>query len=151
MHTVSVTSGPERSTRFAVIARAVAVMIVLMLLAQLYSFETFASVLAVVVPFNDQQLTEIFATGLVLAELLALPYLLAMPLSTLMRWVSISCGVAIVLFWFFTAMTSAHATNAALFGATVVVPGGLAPFLWTLLFLTGFASVVYSDSNRLSS
>lgn len=122
-------------------------MIVTMLVAQLFHYEDFASTLAVVLPTHNQQLTEITAAAIVLAELLALPYLSGMYLSTLMRFLSASLGATVSLFWLLIALTNAHATNSALLSTTIQLPGGLVAVVWALL-LVGFYIVVAAADSR---
>ncbi len=143
--------GPARSARTMFVARMVAGLLILMLLAQLFGYESFASILAILMPFNDQQLTDILAAKVVIAELLALPYLLGMPLSRLMRGFSLLLGTGVVLFWLFTSLTSAHAGNAALFSDTLLIPGGILAFLFSALLSTGFGYVVYRDLGSRTS
>lgn len=151
MHTVSVSFGPVRRIRTTYIARGVAGLLIIMLLAQLFGYESFSSLLAVVLPFNDQLLTDLLAAKLVVVELLALPYLLAMPLSRLMRGLSLLCGAASATFWLFTSLTSAHAGNAVLFSDTIPISGGLLPFLWCLALAVGFGYVVNADLRSRTS
>ena len=151
MHSVHVSFGPVRRIRTTYIARGVAVLLLLMLLTQLFGYEGFSSLLAVLLPFNDQPLTDLLTAKLVVVELLALPYLLAMPLSRLMRGLSLLCGAAAITFWLFTSLTSAHAGNAALFSDTVSISGGLLPFLWCLVLAIGFGYVVSADLRSRTS
>ena len=151
MHSVSVSTGPVRRVRTIYVARAVASLLVIMLLLQLFGYESLSSLLLVLLPFNDHKLTELLTAALVLAELLAVPYLLAMPLSPAMRVVCAACGAIVTLFWVFTQLTSAHAGNSALFSDTVALPGGLLAFLFSLIMAVGFGYVVVADLNARTS
>lgn len=151
MHSVSVSFGPARRIRTTYIARGVGALLTIMLLCQLFGYESFSSLLAVVMPFNDQLLTDLLTAWLVFGELLALPYLLAMPLSRLMRILSVICGALVALFWVFTQLTSAHAGNAALFSDTLPLPGGLLALLYSLLLAAGFGYVLAADIRSRTS
>ena len=151
MHPVSVSTGPARRIRTTYVARVVALLLILMLLAQLFGYESFSSLLLLLLPFNDHRLTELVAAGLVLAELLTIPYLLAMPLSLAMRLVCAGCGSIVMLFWVFTQLTSAHAGNAALFSDTIALPGGLLALLFSLVLAAGFGYVAVADATARTS
>ena len=110
-------------------------MLIVMLVAQLFTYESFASVLSVVLPFNDSVLVTIASAKVVVLELLALPFLLNMRLSRLMRFVSAACAIVISVFWFFIVLTNAHVSNSALFGDTLKLPGGAVAAIWAAILL----------------
>jgi hypothetical protein len=121
-----------------------AVMIVFQLLLQLFTYEDFASSLASVVSYNNQQLVTITAAGIVIAELLALPYLIGMVISKLMRVMSALFAIGVALFWLFLSLTSSHASSSAVFGATVHVGGAVLPVIWSILLISCVAiDVIY--------
>jgi hypothetical protein len=115
-------------------------MLGLMLLLQLFKFEDFASVLAVVLSYNDQALLTVTAALVVVVELFALPYLIGMAVSPLLRIVSGICAAGTALFWLISALTSSHADNSGLFGAGVAMPGGVLAVLWSLLLVACIAT-----------
>ena len=121
-------------------------MVTLMLLAQLYGFEDFSTVLTGVLRFDDRPLISAIAAGVVLLELLALPYLLSMYLSPLMRIVSAVAGAAVGLMWFFIAFTNAHASNVGLFSASPEVSGGIMAAVWSSLLAGLITWVLYVDA-----
>ena len=124
---------PRRIQYFAWVAAA---LLMVMVLAQLFKYEDFPTVMSALVSTNNSSNVEIISALIVTGEVLALPYLLAMRLSVLMRIVSGVIAGLVSLFWFFIALTSAHAGNSGLMGDTIVVPGGIGPALITFI-LTG--------------
>ena len=94
--------GPKRTKRTQAIALVVAALLTIMLVAQLFSYEDFAVTLSALMPYNDNSLLTITAAAVVIAELLALPYLLGMYISTLMRVMSATLAAAVGVFWMFT-------------------------------------------------
>lgn len=117
-----------------------------MLLAQLFGYEDFASALAVIMPITDQHFVEILAAGMVLAELLSLPYLLGMYISRLMRALSVIAGIGVCGFWLLATLTNAHASNSALLSTTVHIPGGIIAVLWAMVVTGLFLRVFVSDT-----
>lgn len=142
MKTVKATYPAKRRPRIQYAAWLTAAMITIMLLAHLFSFENFASVLTLVMSYNNQQLIEISAALVVVVELLAIPYLLGMKLSPLMRIFSAGFGGLTVLFWLFTSLTNAHAENSAIFGDTLTLPGGILAVLWSLILASAYIYVI---------
>lgn len=142
---------PLRPVRVQYAAWLATGMLVLMLLAQLFSFENFVSILALVLAYNDQQLVAISTALVTAAELFALPYLLGMKLSSLMRVLSAALGGAVVLFWLFTSLTNAHAENSALFGDTLALPGGIVAVLWSLVLIGAYVYVVIHERRRVAT
>ena len=139
------TYGPRRTNWVSRAARVAAGMVTLMLLAQLYGFEDFSTVLSGVLPFDESPLISAIAASLVLLELFALPYLLSMYLSPLMRIVSAVVSAAVALTWFFVTITNAHAGNVGLFSASPEVPGGILAAGWTSLLAGLIAWVLFVD------
>ena len=138
--------GPHRSRSAQVAALAAAAIIVVMLLGQLFGFEDFASVLGTVMPFNDMPLSSTLAAGLVLVELLALPYLLAMYLSPLMRALSATAALAVALFWLIVCLTNAHASNIGMLSSTFTIHGGLVAVAIAFVLFVLILRVVLHDS-----
>ena len=126
-------------------------MLVLMLLAQLFSFENLASVLTLVLSYNDQSLIKITTALLVTAELFALPYLLGMKLSKLMRIFSAFLGGCVLLFWLLVTLTNAHAANSAIFGDTLTLPGGIVAVAWSILLAGAYVYVVAHERRAKAS
>ena len=113
--------------------------LIVFMLLQLFSFETFPAQLANIgVP---GEWSYVVAIALVVLELLSLPYLLGMKLSRTMRHTSkIVCGMALFALTVLEFM-GAMAGVSVLLGATFVLPGGawsitLMLALW-MLFVWG--------------
>lgn len=138
--------GPKRTKKTQAIALAVAGLFIVMLLAQLFSYEDFAITLGGLMPFSNSSLLSITAAMVVLTELLALPYLLGMYLSPLMRIVSGSLGAGISVFWMFTSFTNSHAGNSGLFSTTIELPGGILATAWSLLLFVGMVLIIRADT-----
>ncbi len=140
------TYGSPRSRSTKCFAWVAAIMLVVMSLAQLYSFEDQPTILGALLPFNDQPLAAVVATLVVLAQILALPYLLGMYISRFMRVLCIAaCGFVCSL-WLLLAFTNAHAENSGLFSTTLDVGGGILAALWSLVLFVCFARVAFADS-----
>lgn len=111
--------------------------------AQLFTFEDFPAVLSSY-PLPGGYLTGLLAASLlVTVEVLAVPSLVMMRLSPLMRLVSIGCGWATCLIWLVLGLLQFMArgsdvSNSGLLGATVAVPAGWLP----MLFAAGLAMLL---------
>lgn len=140
------TYGSPRSRSTKGFAWLAATMLIIMSLTQLYGFEDQPTILGVLLPFNDQPLATAVAALIVLAQILALPYLLGMYISRLMRLLcALACGF-VSLLWLLLAFTSAHAENSGLFSTTADVGGGILPALWSLVLFACFVRVALADS-----
>lgn len=140
-----------RTSRVQIVGIVGAGLLVLMLVAQLYSYENLASILSVVLPYGDQTLITVTAALIVIAELFTLPWLLGMKLSHLFRALSAVIGLAIGSFWLMVALTNAHAINSGLLGEKVVIPGGLLALGWALALLSCLLCVFFYDTRLRTS
>ena len=138
-------SALNRSNLYTGASVASAIMIVSMLVAQLYGYESFASTLLVVLPPTSVANMTLIAALIVLVELLALPYLLNMRLSYLMRILSAGCSISIALFWLMVALTNTHASNVAFFSDTVHFHGGVLAFVWSVFLIIAVGVTMQSD------
>ncbi|MES2875964.1 MAG: hypothetical protein V4678_00680 [Patescibacteria group bacterium] len=138
--------GAPRSRVVTGVCLTAAGMLAAMLLAQLYGFEDFPATLGSVLPFNDQSLTAATAAGVIFLELLALPYLLGMYISKLMRIVSAAAAAVVSALWLMVCFTNSHALNSGLFSTTLEVPGGLLAALWSVVLFGLIAKVLAHDS-----
>jgi len=143
---VVATYGPPRSTRVVAASYVAAGMLIAMLLAQLYGYEGFATVLSTVVSSNDARAHQTLAAFIVIAELMALPYLLRMYVSPLLRKLSACLALIACGFWLLSALTNAHAQNSGLFSDTISLPGGLIAAVWCLLLSGTIITVIAADS-----
>lgn len=138
--------GPKRTKRTQAIALVVAALLTIMLVAQLFSYEDFAVTLSALMPYNDNSLLTITAAAVVIAELLALPYLLGMYISTLMRVMSATLAAAVGVFWMFTSLTNSHASNSGIFSTTLELPGGILAVVWSLALVISIVLVIKADT-----
>lgn len=128
------------------IATFYAAILVIMAVAQLFTFESF---LQLVVSFDlpgGPQVAYYTAASLIVVEVFALPFLLRMPLSPAFRWVSLVCGWLVAVKWLIVTVWLAVQDNAVStigFLGTVVdmMPGWWAIFISiTFGILAGWAS-----------
>ena len=138
--------GVTRNRTTTTIALIGAAMIVLMLVAQLFGYEDFSIVLSDITAINDARSLSIISAAIVIAELLALPYLLAMYMSRLMRVVSALLAFGVSGFWLLSSLTNSHSENSALFSSTADLAGGLLAALWAFTLFACICRVIYSDS-----
>jgi hypothetical protein len=136
---------PRRGPTATRIGRVCAVLTLLMLLSQLFGFESFHTILSAISASIDQRYNTVLAGWIVVLELIALPYLIGMPLSTLMRTFAILAGSMVSLFWLITQLTSAHTANSGLFSDTIVLQGGVIAVLYSLVVVILFTVVVVND------
>ncbi len=104
--------------------------IITLVVAQLFTFEDFADVIARMgLPYSE--FANIRAALIVILEVASLPFLLAMRLSHLARIVSMIAGWAVVAAWTVaTLWTYGTGVNGGLLGATI----SLTSNWWTVLF-----------------
>lgn len=117
-----------------------------MLLSQLYGYEDFDIVVGTVTSFETLSDVMVASAAIVLAELIALPFLLGMYLSPLMRFVSAVLALGVSGFWLMVSLTNAHTSNIGLFSSVYEVPGGILPLLWSGLLFGLVAWLAVSDS-----
>ncbi len=137
--------GPPRNRRTKILAILAAGLIVVMLTAQLFSYENFDGTLADTLPFNSLTMTTVTAALIVLAELLSLPYLLGMFISPLMRVTSALMAFFVSTFWLVLTLTNAHASNSGLFSTSLTLPGGIFAAAWSIVLFVAFAMVAFDD------
>lgn len=112
-----------------IIQLIVAGYILVIVLSQLFSFDKFPAMLAGM----PGVMAVVCAIILVITEVGALPFLLAMDISARLRKVSAAMGVvALLLLTLLEGMAFCHGVS-MIFGATFDLPGGS----WSLLFLAG--------------
>lgn len=128
------TPAPKPKTRNAWLAgMLLAAFLILMAVGQLFSFEDFPAVVEAMWLPGGQAAATIAAAVLVTLEVLALPFLLGLRLSVLMRVLSMLFGWLVIVAWivlFIGNMLQGAAVNSGLLGATVILPIGW----WAVFF-----------------
>ena len=121
-------AGKPESERAAQAALLFAVLLIIMAVGQLYEFEKFIPLIEGFGVVGGHQGAILIAGLIVVAEVLALPFLLRMQVSPLMRVVSMSLGWLAVALWIvitiWLSFTVNAVTNVGLFGTKVDIPAG---------------------------
>ena len=128
--TAQATDAPKvKNARDNYIATVYAGVLVVMLVAQLFTFEDTAPLIESFGLGGGEPFAKVLAGCIVIAELLALPFLLRMRLSPLMRMVSMVSGWVAALWWVYIALFSLAAgtsiANVGFFGVVVNIPSGI--------------------------
>jgi len=127
------TASPAPKTKnIRPISLAFAAVLVIMLVAQLFTFEEFPGLIASSWLLDDRT-SSVVAASIVALELLALPFLLQMRLSPAMRVVSMVAGWLVVSTWLIVSLCKnvvGDALHSVLLGATIPLPEGW----WSVLF-----------------
>lgn len=104
-------------------------MLVVMVVGQLFSFEKFIPLIESYMLPGGARTALLVAGLIVVSEVLALPFLLRMPVSLLMRWFSLVCGLLLAGIWLglaiVTLVTTNNLDNSGMLGTKVVVAAGL--------------------------
>ncbi|MDN5274792.1 MAG: rane protein of unknown function [Candidatus Saccharibacteria bacterium] len=116
------------------ISLGLAAVLVIMVVAQLFTFETFPKVIADMLLPGGSDVSSIRAALIVTLEVAALPFLLSMRLSPAMRVVSMVAGWFAITAWFVASLwvnlSPNMGMNSGLLGDTISVPVGW----WSVLF-----------------
>lgn len=117
-----------RSKDIQKLSFAFAAILIIMAVAQLFTFEKFAGVFAAMWLPGSDTAAPIYAAVITVLEVMALPFLLLMSISPLMRVASMVSGWLVVAFWFsvmlWQNLTINVIGNNGLLGATVHLPVG---------------------------
>lgn len=138
---VSADVAPRSKTANAQMAGVLlAAALVVMVTAQLFSFEQFPAVIEDMwLPGVNDSLARVIAAVIVSAEVLALPFLLRLRTSPLMRTISMIMGWLVIVGWLgmliWQNVTTNALTNNGLLGGTVM----LHPGWWSVCFVLGLA------------
>lgn len=128
MHKVKAAYPKNRSKQTIILGTISAFAVLVLLLLQLFGFEELPEIVRYFWGMDTEEAGLIVVTLLVIVELLALPALLGMKLSPLMRWVSIMSGALVVLYWTvasFYAISFGQVKNSGIFGDKFSLEGGL--------------------------
>ena len=118
------------------------------LLTQLYTFDRFPGVISSALGL-PVEVASVICGVIVLAELLSLPFLLNIPLSTLMRVLSVLLGFVVLGFWAYVSLIMRNTfdplRNTGIAGDTVIIPGGW----WFVYYLAGLIVIYVWYSVRM--
>jgi hypothetical protein len=133
---VAATSAPPPKTKnIRTISLFTAAIFAIMAVAQLFSFEDFPALMATLWLPGGEAVATSLAAGIVIGEVGALPFLLAMPLSSWFRKVSVGLGWVVILLWLYVALWSnifaPNTANSGILGTTIPLPLG-----WWSVFFT---------------
>lgn len=141
------TVAPEpRSKDVWLIAMFYGVILAVMAVAQLFTFEHFTELFVGFDLPGGETVAYFLASFVVACEVLALPFLIRMPLSPALRWVSMGAGWAVALTWLkltiWQAVTEPDVDTVGFLGTALnMVPGWWAVFLGAaLVILAAWAS-----------
>ena len=141
----AVAAGKPRSEITKNVALGYAVILVVMVILQLFSFEKFIPLMQDYRLPGGHGTATLVACVIVFCEVFALPFLLRMRVSPLMRWFSLACGIIVPLLWTWLAVTVLMAentlTNSGMLGTKLAVPAGAAQLILSLIL---FALAAYS-------
>jgi len=125
-----------KSTWGSYLAIVYAALLVILSVAQLFSFETFSSVILSYWLPVSQPATHLIAALIVTVEVFSIPFLLRMKLSVAMRWFSMFLGWLAAAWWLFISLwmllTTNAITNSGVLGTAIPLKPG-----WWLLILSG--------------
>jgi len=147
----------KKPTQLSVVAASLylAGFFVVTAVLQLFAFESYPDVIRSYGLPMASELALPFAALVVCLEIFAIPYLLWMKLSPLMRWVSMISGWIAIAYWLvvgiWQGVTDVYIPNAGLFGAKILMPQGrwLVSYCAVLLILMIY--VVWSTRRRAIS
>lgn len=122
-------------------------MLVVMLVCQLFTFESFPALLSTLTGLGEPYAL-VLAAKIVVLELLAIPFLLEMKLSMLFRAVSAFSGVFVAYMWLLLSVLTPSVPESGVFGATLMLGGGVVPICWTVL-LAGLLTYVLYHSRKV--
>ena len=111
-----------------------AVILVVMAVAQLFTFDEFLNLFIDFGFSSDERVAYSLAAFLVTAEVFALPFLLRMSVSPAFRWVSMVCSWLVAVVWFaltvWLAMNDGTTDNVGFIGTVAdIMPGWWAVFM----------------------
>ena len=133
---------PVKNRLIRGVSIALAAIFTAMVVAQLFTFEKFPEVIAVMGLPGDILVADLRAALIVVFEVFALPFLLSMRLSPLMRVISMVSGWIVAAAWLAVSIrlvaTGSDTDNGGLLGATVA----LAPGVWMIVGCTLLATLV---------
>jgi len=133
---VKATAAPKPKTaETRQVAYFYAGILVIILLCQLFTFDDFLLLIESFWLPGGVPLAHLLGGVIVACELLALPFLLGMKLSSLMRVICMICGWLVSFIWIFLSLwlilTVNNISNIGILGTVVdILPGWWAVFIW---------------------
>lgn len=121
----AIPAGEPRNETAKKVAWVYATVLVLLALAQLYAFEKFIPLIQSYGLPGGEVAATLLAAVIVTSEVFAVPFLLRMPLSPLMRHCSMVCGLLAAGLWLalgLLAVANGSLENTAILGAKVDTP-----------------------------
>lgn len=132
---VKATPAPiPKTSRVNTIALLYAILLVILAVAQLYSFDEFIELFPTYGVFISETLTYLLAPLLIVLEVFALPFLLRMRLSPAFRFVSMVSGWLVALLWLLVSVWILFAVPQAVTAGFLGTVVELVPGWWTALF-----------------
>lgn len=126
---IATSAPPPCSLAYQIIAWVYAAVLVIMVVGQLFSFEKFIPLMYDYWLPGGNGTATLIASLVVVSEVFALPFLLRMPLSPLMRVVSMSCSLLAASIWVLLGVVAVAGNtameNSGMLGVKVVVPSGM--------------------------
>ena len=131
---------PPKTDTAGKVALLLAAILSILAIAQLFSFSKFSgAIYDMWLPGVDMVLAKLLAALVVIGEVFAVPFLLRMHLSPLMRLVSMVLGWLSIAWWLYVLVwenvTPMALANNGLFGGTIALPVGW----WSVCFMLGVA------------
>lgn len=115
-----------RSEEVKVVAWLYVAILVIMAISQLFAFEDLIPLMATYSLPGGYGSAVLASCMIVLTEIFAVPFLLRMPLSVLMRWVGLVCSVLVPVFWLkliaWSYINGIEIGNSGFLGTKVVLP-----------------------------
>lgn len=150
---VSATPAPmARTPRTRLISFLYAGLLVIMALAQLYSFDTFTQHMATLDMPGGRQIAVLLAALIIVSEVFALPFLLRMALSPAFRVVSLLCGWVTAVAWLWislwTVLQVPEVVTVGFLGTVINLTPGWWAVLLSVLFGVMAAWVSWGMSPR---
>lgn len=150
MHFIVATRGrlPKELSVWAA-AFYLALFFVVAAVSQLFAFETYGDIIATYGLPIDSAFHNVIAAIVVTLEVFAIPFLLTMKLSLLMRIISMVSGWLVLVFWLVLGIWQSTVTfeipNAGLFGERIGLPQGW----WLVFYMTALVVLSVYVSYKL--
>lgn len=125
-----------------------AVVFIVLALAQLFAFEKMGTVLESLLPGLSHPLAKPLAAVIVLLEVAAIPSFLIISLSPLARICSRFAGLLVMITWYgliYYGIATAQVENSGLLGSSINIPANIIALLAVMVIFAATFVVHYSD------